>query len=529
MTGIIELRQIAENDWKARYQGNYGIYTIRILTDGKKTLKFSCSCPSDYHPCKHIPMIEKAIAGQMAIGNKTEKQDALQIEHIIANISSDKLKEFCISRAKYNPEFRNAFFLEFGANAKNVKGNKYSDVIQKLLALITLDEYEDDYYNSDEEQNIDELDRWIEKAWNYLDLKQYDEAILIGKAIIEEYSQWLHENGDDYPDRFSADYQSLPFDIIEAAAEHTDKTELREYCLSEMIKKKYTGTDFYNNFHYLLESLEAKADPDSFITYQNELLAKIKDNSSRDAEIILQRIVDFYQNIGESDKAWAVIEENIQIRSFRLEAVKKRIEDKNYSAAKKLIHGYCKQNKEQNPQNEYPWRELLLDIAQKENDIPAIRKITYECIKNEFDEENYRIYKASFTPPEWDAEREKLFQHYSGKKYFSNSAADFLAAESDTGRLIKYIEKYPMADKLEKYHTILAYDYPEKTLNMFVKAIAIYTEARTGRTHYKYIYSLLKMLSKMKGGKKAAKELVTEFRVRYKNRKVMLEMLGEFS
>ena len=38
---IVELRQTAENEWKAKYQGNYGLYTIRITTDGRKTVKFS--------------------------------------------------------------------------------------------------------------------------------------------------------------------------------------------------------------------------------------------------------------------------------------------------------------------------------------------------------------------------------------------------------------------------------------------------------------------------------------------------------
>jgi hypothetical protein len=60
-TGIIELRKIAENQWKAKYQGNYGVYTIKITTNGKKTVKYFCSCPSDYSPCKHISMIEEAI------------------------------------------------------------------------------------------------------------------------------------------------------------------------------------------------------------------------------------------------------------------------------------------------------------------------------------------------------------------------------------------------------------------------------------------------------------------------------------
>jgi len=37
------------------------------------------------------------------------------------------------------------------------------------------------------------LDQWIDKARNCVSLKQYDEAILTCKAVIEEYSQWLYD------------------------------------------------------------------------------------------------------------------------------------------------------------------------------------------------------------------------------------------------------------------------------------------------------------------------------------------------
>jgi hypothetical protein len=56
MSDIIYLRETAPDHWLAKYQGNYGVYTIRIVTDGKMRGAFSCSCPSDYYPCKHIPI-----------------------------------------------------------------------------------------------------------------------------------------------------------------------------------------------------------------------------------------------------------------------------------------------------------------------------------------------------------------------------------------------------------------------------------------------------------------------------------------
>jgi hypothetical protein len=36
------------------------------------------------------------------------------------------------------------------------------------------------------------LDQWFDKARDNIRLKQYGEAILICKACIEEYSQWLY-------------------------------------------------------------------------------------------------------------------------------------------------------------------------------------------------------------------------------------------------------------------------------------------------------------------------------------------------
>jgi len=55
---ISDLQEISPDVWKAKYRGNYGTYTIKIKNDGNKTVDFSCSCPSDYYPCKHIPMVE---------------------------------------------------------------------------------------------------------------------------------------------------------------------------------------------------------------------------------------------------------------------------------------------------------------------------------------------------------------------------------------------------------------------------------------------------------------------------------------
>src|SRR5215510_9590899 len=131
MNGITELRQISENEWKAKYNGNYGVYTIKITTNGKKKSDFSCTCPSDYYPCKHIAMIEEAIAEKIVKNKKHGKNDGMQILNILKNVSAEKLRDFIAKQAKYNSELLNSVLLEFAANAANTRGNKYSSIIKK--------------------------------------------------------------------------------------------------------------------------------------------------------------------------------------------------------------------------------------------------------------------------------------------------------------------------------------------------------------------------------------------------------------
>ncbi|MCL2244325.1 MAG: hypothetical protein FWC03_07640 [Treponema sp.] len=148
-------------------------------------------------------------------------------------------------------------------------------------------------------------------------------------------------------------------------------------------------------------------------------------------------------------------------------------------------------------------------------------------IKDFFIENYYQVYKTAFTPREWIEEKEKLFLNYNNKKYFVNSAADLLAVENETERLINYVEKYLSTNNLKRYYKFFASDYPAKTLELFKISLTSYAEKNTGRTHYEYILSLLKKMSGVKGGKKAVSELVGEFRVHYKNRKAMMEILKE--
>ena len=169
-----------------------------------------------------------------------------------------------------------------------------------------------------------------------------------------------------------------------------------------------------------------------------------------------------------------------------------------------------------------------MDIAQKEKDISAVRKLSFLFIEDYFKNNYYQIFKSTFKPAEWASEQEKLFLHYSREKYFSRSAANLLKTENETERLMNYANKYLAIDVLEEYYNVFASDYPEKTLELFRKVLVSYADRNTGRSSYQHILAFLKKMSRIKGGKKAASDLVAEFRIEYRNRKAMMEILGKF-
>jgi hypothetical protein len=468
-------------------------------------------------------MIEEAITKKIAT---EEKSGRLKLEDFIGHVSAERLREFIIEQAKYNTELNNAILIEFSANAGNTKGNRFSKLIQATLASVPHDE--NDYY-LEECLNIDALDQWVDKARNCVHLKQFDEAVLICKAVIEEYSQWLYNIGENVSMNFSLEYQSVPFDIINDTIEHIEKKELFKYCLTEMKKKKYEKTDFYHGFLRLFEEVTAMIDPDAFIGLQDKLFAGVKDKSSHEAENILRRKINFYLRLGQKKKAWDLIKGNMHIESFRMKVVKRKIKKQNFNTAKKLINDFINaKGKDPKKYINDTWFELLLDIAQKEKDTAAVRKLSYRFIEEYFDKEHYQIYKAAFRQAEWKDEREKLFLHYSGKKCFKNSAADFLVEENEIERLLNYVEKYLSMNNFEEYYEVFASDYPEKTLEMFKKVLLSYAADNTGRYHYEHILSLLREMSRIKSGKKAASDLVKNFRIHYKNRRAMMEVLSGF-
>lgn len=521
---IFDLHETAPNNWKAKYKGNYGTYTIKIVTDGAKTKDFSCSCPSDYYPCKHIPMVQEEIKKRISAARQiSPKEDDVSVESVLKNVSCDELRNFIIRLAKYNQDLSNAVLLEFSQKISSNGRNNYSGIIRTALKKLYFND--EDLYDYDESDiEIDILDQWIDKARQFVNKENFSEAILVCKACIEEYADWLWETESDIQDYIDEGYQYSPFEILGEIISKSDvfSTELYDYCKTEMSKRKYKNTGIYGAFNDLMGQLAPTVAPENFIEFQDQLLNAISDKKSDEAKQVIQRKIDFYNNTEQPEKAWDLIAGNIQIESYRKKWAEKKIAENKLEEAKKLIMDFLSTN---NGYHQYRWNELLLMIAQREKDIPAIRKISFSFIDNHLKTEYYQTYKSTYTAQEWLHEIENLIRHYQkNNRFFSSNIAEILLAENQTERLMNYVEKYLSIEILDKYHT--HFPSPEKTLILFRRGIDEYVQKNIGRTHYEYTARLLTKMNKIKGGKVVVDEMIMQYKLLYKNRKAMMEILN---
>lgn len=532
MTDIYDLKQLSDDSWQAKYHGNYGNYNIKLTLDAQfKVKNYSCSCPSEYSPCKHIGFVRDEIKEKVLKHDVKTNKNQITVADVLENVGFDELRNFIIDKAKFNSDLTNDIMLRFVSKTTFKSGeNIYSQIIADMLNAIDCD---DEDYNEYGEIDIDLslFKEWLEKAKDAVKKDNLKEAEFICKACIEEYAKW--SNNLDYEiDSFAyEDYQNNFFEVLEemTSCGQLDKKLLYNYCKDEISKKQYSNSSAKNYFNNLMAILAIDIDPEDFISSQLNLIKNISNTSSDEAKIIFNRLINFYNSNNQPEKAEMLVEHNLQIDDFRIKVINKHIANAQFNDAKKLI---LERLKNSNDWNNTQWKVLLLTIAQKENDIPSIRKISFEFIENRFDENYFTIYKKTFSTEEWSAVFEKLYKVYikplsNWDRGFKNNAANLLKAEKSTKRLLEYIENYATIHDLERYYITLHIVFPERILLQFKRSLNDYLDKNVGRNHYEYANDILKKMRKIDGGSKEVALMVQNYRVIYKNRRAMMEILNK--
>lgn len=524
---IQTLIQEDKHKWVAIYNGNYGIYTIKIrFNEDNSVANYSCSCPSDYFPCKHIDMILAAIGKkQINISKNNGGNDNKElINKLITGTTKEKFINFLIHFSDYNPDFVNKIKLEFFTEKEVKQQMNINSIIRQGLPDGRLDDdYYDQHYNEDYIE-LEILDEWKEKAEKEIENQNFDDALEIGQAILEEFANWRVYCDEEFLEYLNEDYEYYPFEIFNSIINTKNGYSER---IIKLLKEKYTVTEYQYAQPYISNFVgnfsESDENKNFFLETQNQLLKKA--SSDYDRERILSNIIDFYRKEKQPNEEWTIVFENLDIDKFRKKAIEKYIQDNKFSEAKNLTNEKIKLcNGHREPLG---WYEYLLQMAQLENKNNEIRDYSYLFIKSDFNKKYYTIFKATFKEEEWEKEFIKLEKLYNKNNYFNSSLVNLWLEENQKTKALNYFLKYKNLQTFENYAVHFKVELPKETLSIYKESLNEYAKNNLGRKHYEYIAEVLKRIKQIEGGTSVLNEILNSYKTEYKKRPAMMEILNQ--
>jgi hypothetical protein len=166
-------------------------------------------------------------------------------------------------------------------------------------------------------------------------------------------------------------------------------------------------------------------------------------------------------------------------------------------------------------------KEIFLLQGNKEAYIDQLWKLVLNHEAGNID--LYRELKKQYTAEEWSVQREEIF-----RKLPKYAHIECLYKEEKLyDRLLEFVLKSKGLYALQEYEGVLKKNYPEQLLIKYeaeVNEIAAYT---SDRKSYKQLVSLLRRMQNIKGGSKIVEKISEQWRMKYKNRRAMMDELSK--
>lgn len=449
----------------------------------------SCTCPYfERDNCKHLAALLYYL--EECEDDEIEDDD---IDELFNSVDDEKLNEFLLEELHGNWELRNRFRLKFSQKIdKNHYKSKFDDII-----------YEDDFSYG--------LSRFIHNDVEFLfDKKEYDLILeMMDDAFFNVCSQLEYPWNDKYYDNLDEISE-----VISGLANTSISEDVFDW-LKSVFKNRADEDYIIRFFEILIDNFSLK----SQLEEKYDLLTDIipKTSSFYKESFILAKI----RLMGELGYPQSEIDEfrlkYLKYPQVRQQFIDETIEVNDYSKAMELLKRGISSSKHAN--DKYNFHIQLKELYLKSDDLENYKKALFRLIIEYNDINDYKELKKQYSKDDWIDVREEIFLNCSDCNSFLNecyaydrlygSLIDNIRHESDLSYYKKRLSKDYSWDLLEKYSSIVNQ-----------KA------SRTGtRKHYKNIANLLNEMLSIPGGDAVVSGILSEWKVKYKNRPAMWDEL----
>ena len=240
---------------------------------------------------------------------------------------------------------------------------------------------------------------------------------------------------------------------------------------------------------------------------------------------------DYLIDHDRNAEAVAFYTKNKDIHRLRTQYINWLIENNELSDALLVLEEGIQQAREW-PGLQLNWEECKLEVYEKMGDKDKIVNQTKKLFLTSRDTmKYYKNLRQLIGSKEWPDELRTLL----GKKDFGRSAishlAEIYASEKWYDELFNLMKKaeYDLLSGLERYAKHFDADQQQTLVARLEPELRRVAEHQMGRDKYKELVARLKRLQKCcPAGKQLSNQLVSDFRVKYKNRPAMIDELSKY-
>lgn len=564
---VSELEEISPGEWTATVEGTDD-YNVEISMDGNEIESWYCDCPYEGEICKHVVATLLAIRdNRKKAGNsifskmkiKAEEAPVLEeikevgkqpcpslvdIQQLLSFIDPQELSKFICEYASTNLEFKTALSNHFIAKELSLssKGKDYRIEIQKVFkrsGYHKRSRYHNRYDNYDRDWKtiFNQMDTFLEKADFFLNLEAMDNSIAIALQVLRS----IGENYDDellYDGISSSDYCEQAGDLLLKVIEHPKTTQAQKMEILQGLREIaeisiFREYDLYDVDELMMQINLSVQPAEKALELIDELL-EVRKGTCGIYQLVLRK-VNLLLEQNEEQKADDTIRQYLYLTEIRRMEVDKLIARCQYDEAICLLNdGIEIAEREMHSGTVGEWLKMKLDIYEITHRVSEVIDTCRLLFVVGSDKLIYYSKLKTLVPKEqWKSFLDRMMKEAELSDYFSfggNDKAEIYVKEKDNDSLFSLLSsvRYNQLETLMKYAHYLKDTHSEKLIAIYTSLLNDYAERNLGREHYEFIARVLSCIRKLNGGQAVVKSLVAEFRIKYKRRPAMMEVLGTF-
>ena len=250
-------------------------------------------------------------------------------------------------------------------------------------------------------------------------------------------------------------------------------------------------------------------------------------------ETYVKQKIELLRKMGRKEETDATVKKYLYIQAIRKDEIKWALENKDYEAALRLVkEGREAAEKDKNPRLETEWMREELGIYCHMQDIEQQIALARQLfIREGGDMDDYELLKIIIPQAQWkDFLSQMLAETTFNVSYGTSIEADIYVKEKDGENLFRLLQtkKYHDIDYYDKYACYVSDEHAPTVLMEFVALTKEYAAQNMGAKYYERIRCVMETMTKMKGGKTAAKQLAKYFRDTYPRRSSFMAAIKKY-